>query len=180
MKVLNVGGGASRVLPEQYAGWEQHLLDIDPNVNPDVCCDAKLMINLEAGEYDAVYCSHNLEHFYRHDVPTVLGGFAHVLKPGGFVDIHVPNIMQVLRDLLDRGLDLSDVYYRTTEGNAIHFHDVLYGWNAAMANGNEFYSHKCGFSGLMLHAALVAAGFQKCSVAAVGSNLHAVGYKGAV
>ena len=32
MKVLNVGGGASRYLPPEYDGWEQDLLDIEAGV----------------------------------------------------------------------------------------------------------------------------------------------------
>ena len=40
MKVLNVGGGPSRIIPDRYDGWVQHLLDIDPAVNPNICMDA--------------------------------------------------------------------------------------------------------------------------------------------
>ena len=56
MRVLNVGGGTNRQLPKQYAGWEQDVLDIDPNVKPDILCDAKLMRKLPAAKYDAVFC----------------------------------------------------------------------------------------------------------------------------
>ena len=38
---------------------------------------------IAAAEYDSVYCSHNLEHYHRHEVPRVLAGFRHVLKAGG-------------------------------------------------------------------------------------------------
>ena len=81
--VLNVGGGSKLIaIPPHYAGWSQLMLDIDPNAKPDVLADARELARLEPALFDAVYCSHNLEHYYAHDVPKVLAGFAHVLKPG--------------------------------------------------------------------------------------------------
>ena len=68
--VLNVGGGPSRNLPPYYDNWEQHLLDIDKNVNPDICCDARELQIQDV--YDAVYTSHTLEHFYKHEIPLIL------------------------------------------------------------------------------------------------------------
>lgn len=176
MRVLNVGGGPSRVLPERYSGWSQDLLDIDPAVKPDVCCDAKQMSVLDPQIYDAVYCSHNLEHFHQHEVPVVLAGFMHVLKPGGSVDISVPNVMDAFKQMLGRSLDINDVYYRVPAG-PIRFHDVLYGWNAAMSRGNLFYAHKCGFSALSLDETVRSAGFAEVRVAEAGPNLFATGIK---
>ncbi len=110
-KVLNVGGGPTRDLPIFYKGWTQVLLDIDPQVKPDVVCDAKQMGKLPRGAYDAVYCSHNLEHFYRHEVPNVLAGFQHVLKADGFAHIMVPDMNAVFEALKDR--DINDTWYRS-------------------------------------------------------------------
>jgi predicted SAM-dependent methyltransferase len=44
-----------------------------------------------------VYCSHNLEHYYHHEVPRVLAGSLHVLKPHGFAEIRVPDVEAVCR-----------------------------------------------------------------------------------
>ena len=91
-KVLNVGGGSKQIqLPFAYDGFEHVLLDIDPRGSPDIVCDARNLTTLDAGQFDAVYCSHNLEHYYRHDVQKVLTGFLHVLKDNGFVHIQVPD-----------------------------------------------------------------------------------------
>ena len=97
MIVLNVGGGPSRILPEEYSGWEQVMLDIDLAVHPDICLDAKEIGTLEAGQFDAIYCSHNLEHFYRHDAEKVLRGFVHVLSEEGYAEILVPDVLQIGR-----------------------------------------------------------------------------------
>lgn len=75
-KVLNVGGNSKETpLPQKYAGWEHVILDIDPAVKPDVVCDARELSSLLCSTYDSVYCSHNLEHYYHHDVKKVLLGF---------------------------------------------------------------------------------------------------------
>ncbi|MDD1616033.1 MAG: type 11 methyltransferase [Methylococcaceae bacterium NSP1-2] len=85
-KVLNVGGNSKLIpLPPEYEGWDHVLLDIDPKVYPDVLCDARELMGLAGAQYDSVYCSHNLEHYYHHDVKKVLAGFSHVLKADGFV-----------------------------------------------------------------------------------------------
>ena len=92
-KVLNVGGNnKSMALRSYYTGWQHILLDIDAKGNPDIVLDARKLSQLPPSEYDAVYCSHNLEHYYRHDAPYVLQGFLHVLKEDGFAHIIVPDI----------------------------------------------------------------------------------------
>lgn len=170
MRVLNVGGGGNRTLPRHFAGWEHHVLDIDPGVGAEIVCDAKDMRKLKAAQYDAIFCSHNLEHFYRHEVPTVLAGFRHVLKADGFVQIAVPDLLAVMRNMADP----DDVWYRAS--GPITFHDVLYGWDRAMSGGNLFYAHKCGFSEKSLTRVLRAAGFAKVMTAVDGYNIHAYAF----
>jgi predicted SAM-dependent methyltransferase len=150
--VLNVGGGTSRDLPKQFKGWDQHILDIDPAVNPEVLCDAKEMRKLKSGKYDAIFCSHNLEHFYKHEVPIVLDGFTHVLKPAGYAQIIVPDLMHMFECIVKGNQDIDDVWY--TASAPVRFHDVLYGWDAMMKQGNQYYAHKCGFSEKSLTKAL--------------------------
>lgn len=177
MIVLNVGGGESRHLPSHFNGWKQLLLDIDPAVKPDIVYDALDMQELTGGEYDAVYCSHNLEHFYAHDVPKVLAGFLHVLKPGGFAEINVPNIRSLMQQMIGNNLDVNDVWYRAPGDTPITFHDVLYGWSKQMRNGNLYYAHKCAFTPFSLCQTLCSAGFEKVGITDQGCNLVGVGFK---
>jgi SAM-dependent methyltransferase len=175
-RVLNVGGGTSRDLPPHYKGWEQVLLDIDPNVKPDVVCDAKEMRKLPPAKYDAVFCSHNLEHFYRHEVPAVLAGFLHVLKPDGFVQIAVPDMMELFERVVRDCRDIDETWY-SSSGGPISFHDVIYGWGKAVAQGNLYYAHKTGFSDKTLTKALSSAGFRHVMTAREQGNLHAYAFK---
>ncbi len=176
-KVLNVGGGFSREVPVFYKGWKQDLLDIDPNVQPDIVADAKEMVKLRKEQYESVYCSHTLEHFYKHEVPQVLEGFKHVLKPNGFAYITVPDVQALVESLTIGNKDIGDMWYKASNV-PITFHDVLYGWDRMMNQGNLYYSHKCGFTEKSLTKVLRSIGFYKIFVARDGYNLHAFAFKG--
>jgi len=151
-KVLNVGGGNKHIsLPKFFKDWQHDLLDIDPRGNPDICCDARLLKTLEPAQYDAVYCSHNLEHYYLHEVPYVLDGFAHITKDTGMVWIATPNLMGVINAIATKQLEPTDVLYRTSGGFPIMAHDIIFGWGLEIqSSGQDFYAHKCGFSINML------------------------------
>jgi SAM-dependent methyltransferase len=158
--VLNVGGSSKKIpIPDHYVGWNHLLLDIDPRRGPDVVCDARALGTLEPARFDAVYCSHNLEHYYRHEVPAVLAGFAHVLADGGFAEIRVPDLPAVCRKLAEGAIDLDDVLYHSP-GGPIQVLDVIYGWSVEIErSGEPFFAHKTGFSRRTLREALLAAGF---------------------
>ena len=160
MKVLNVGGNSKNIpLPPIYQGWEHVLLDIDPKGNPDVVCDARDMAKLPCSEYDAVYCSHNLEHYYRHDVPKVLSGFLHVLKDVGFAHIRVPDLGELMTTVVKRGLDIDDFLYQSPSG-PITVRDVLFGYGVELErSGCDFFAHKTGFTQKSLVAMLERCGF---------------------
>jgi hypothetical protein len=159
-RVLNVGGNNRSIpLPEQYRGWENVLLDIDPRGNPDVLCDARELAKLEGAAYDAVYCSHNLEHYYRHDAPKVLAGFRHVLKDAGFADIRVPDMADVMRQAVQKSMDIDDVLYQSPAG-PITVRDVIYGYGVEIErSGNDFFAHKTGFTQKSLVRMLEGCGF---------------------
>lgn len=159
-RVLNVGGGSKTIgIPEHYRGWQHLLLDVDARGEVDVVLDARDLELLAPGQIDAVYCSHNLEHYYAHDVRRVLAGFAHVLKPEGFVEIRVPDIEAVARAMLERHMDIEDTLYVAPVG-PITVRDVLYGYGREIEqSGQDFYAHKTGFTRTSLTRALQLAGF---------------------
>jgi len=162
MKVLNVGGHSKSIaIPPQYDGMEHHLLDIDPLVHPEILWDARKLTELEGGQYEAVYCSHNLEHFTLDEVPEVLRGCLHMLKDGGVLQVRVPNILGIMHKIVAEGLDLYDVMYESGLG-PIRAIDMLYGLpldKLAHPSQQAWFLHKTGFSKLTLAHALIAAGF---------------------
>jgi SAM-dependent methyltransferase len=159
-KVLNVGGNSKAIpLPPQYAEFEHVLLDIDPTGMPDIVCDARKLTTLDSQQFDAVYCSHNLEHYYHHDVAKVLAGFLHVLKNGGVAHIRVPDIGEVMRVSVEKNLDIEDVLYQSSLG-PIMVMDVIYGYTVQIEqSGQDFFAHKTGFTQKSLLKALTLAGF---------------------
>jgi len=177
-KVLNVGGNSKSIpLPPQYAEFEHLLLDIDPKGSPDILCDARKLTTLDAGQFDAVYCSHNLEHYYRHDVRRVLAGFLHVLKDGGFVHIRVPDIQEVMRVTIDRDLDIDDVLYQSPVG-PIMVLDALYGYSVEIErSGQEFFAHRTGFTQKSLLKILQNAGFSKLYSRVGNLEINALAFK---
>jgi len=160
--VLNVGGNSKAIpLPEHFAGWQHILLDIDASGNPDIVCDARQLSDLEQDQFDAIYCSHNLEHYHRHDVTKVLSGFLHVLKPLGFAHIRVPDIGALFNWVVSKNLDIDDVLYEAP-GGPVHVYDVLYGWQQQIAkSGNDFFAHKNGFTEKSLVKILREHGFNQ-------------------
>lgn len=178
-KVLNVGGNSKAIpLPPQYAGHEHVLLDIDPKGQPDIVCDARQLATLQSGQFDAVYCSHNLEHYYRHDVPRVLTGFLHVLKPGGFAHIRVPDLHGVMQQTLEKGLDVEDVLYQSPAG-PITVLDVLYGYGVEIErSGQDFFAHKTGFTARSLVKTLQGCGFGLVYHMVGNLEIAAIAFKG--
>lgn len=158
--VLNVGGSSKSIaIPAHYRDWQHLLLDIDPRGDADIILDARKLHTLAAGQFDAVYCSHNLEHYYRHDVQSVLAGFYHVLKPDGFAEVHVPDMRAVLKRFVETGMEMGDILYESP-GGPISVADVIYGWGKQIeSSGGDFYAHKNGFTKASLTAALTTAGF---------------------
>lgn len=178
-KVLNVGGGSkAAAISDYFSGWQHDLLDIDPRGGPDIVCDARELATLPGGTYDAVYCSHNLEHYYRHHGLIVVRGFLHMLKDDGFAEIRVPDIAQVINALIDRQLELDDVLYQSPAG-PISAHDVIYGLQSEIENsGQDFYAHKTGFTPKSLAKILADGGFGKVFLSTSPSlAVHALAFK---
>lgn len=177
-RVLNVGGNSKDIpLPPQYKTYEQLWLDIDPSVEPDLCMDARELSTLEPAQFDAIYCSHNLEHYFRHDVSKVLGGFYHVLNEDGFAQILVPDIRELMKLVAANGWEMDTVL---NEGHLgpVTVLDVLYGYGAEIErSGVDFFAHKTGFSRRSLCNALIAAGFSTVYIQPGPIEIAALAFK---
>ncbi|HXX85445.1 MAG TPA: class I SAM-dependent methyltransferase [Casimicrobiaceae bacterium] len=159
-RVLNVGGNSKNIpIPAYFDGWEHVLLDIDPTGNPDIVCDARKLSTLRPAQFDAVYCSHNLEHYHKHEGIVVLQGFLHVLKADGFAEIRVPDLESVMKAVVERDLDVEDTLYVSPVGS-MTVRDVIYGWSVEIErSGVDFFAHKTGFTATSLRSVLLRAGF---------------------
>jgi SAM-dependent methyltransferase len=144
--------------PFQSDGWEEIRLDIDDSVNPDILGTITDMSALEDNSCDAVYSSHNIEHVFWHEVPSVIGEFVRVLKPGtGFAIITCPDL-QALGERISQGR-LDDPIYHSPMGPITPL-DILYGHRGAIENGNHYMAHKTGFTGKLMADLLRQHGFE--------------------
>ena len=159
-RVLNVGGQSRGIpLPGPYAAFEHVLLDLDPDVGADIVLDVRQLTSLEPQQFDAVYCAHNLEHVRQHEVPGVLAGFRHVLKPGGLAHIIVPDLQELMLACVQQGIDLDGLLYESPMGPITPL-DVLYGHGGIIAqSGQDGYAPRTGFSRRTLANVVEASGF---------------------
>ena len=178
-QVLDVGGhGRGIPLPAQYMDWERIILDIDPVSSPDIILDArKICAELPLSQYDAVYCSHNLEHYYQHDIQKVLDGFYHVLKGDGFIHIRVPDLLALMRKVVTERLDLDDTLYKAPIGS-VSVRDVIYGYGPEIEkSGHDYYAHKTGFTPKSLAKVIKKSGFKQVFIANTSLEIRVIAFK---
>lgn len=160
--VLHVGCGGDP-LPAWLDGTETRL-DIDPRHSPDVVASMTDMGNI--GPFDAIYCSHALEHLPVHDVAVAVDEFARVLKPGGFAVVFVPDLEDVQ--------PTREVLFEAPSG-PITGHDLYYG-HGGLIPSMPHMAHRCGFTADTLAQAF--AGFSRVKVERLDCyNLMAVAIK---
>ena len=161
MNVLFVGAGSDT--GEQWTGYEVVRLDIDPSTNPDIVASMTDMGDI--GPFDAVYCSHSLEHLYPHEVPVALSEFFRVLKPGGKLIILVPDL---------EGVSPTDDELPDSPGLCgLH---LFYG-DASLIPEHPYMAHHCGFIASTLQAVMEAAGFKTQTQRMRHYNLMGVGIR---
>lgn len=73
--------------------------------------------------------------------------------------VRVPDIVVLMRTVVERGLDITDVLYQSAAG-PITVRDVIYGYGPELEHsGNDFFAHKTGFTEKSLVNILHATGF---------------------
>lgn len=136
--------------------WNEARFDIDPSVQPDLQGTMTDMAAVATGSMSALYSSHNIEHLYPHEVLVALQEFVRVLNVDGFVVLTCPDLQSVCA-LVAEG-KLTEAAYSSPAGPIAPI-DILYGHRPAMAKGNLYMAHRCGFTEKVLIATLQAAGF---------------------
>lgn len=159
-RVLNAGCGpykAERLHPLfRNASWAEIRVDIDKRVLPDLVASITNLSSIEDGSFDAVWCSHNLEHLHNCEVPQALEEFRRILRPQGFVLIRSPDL-EAVAALVVKG-ELEKVAYHSPAG-PITALDMIYGHSSSIQAGNVFMAHHTGFTVERLGQLLIGAGF---------------------
>ena len=160
--LLHVGCGPKKIDRTTkgftQGAWKELRLDIDESLLPDVIGTMTDMRSVPSQSVDAIFSSHNIEHLYPHEVPQALSEFKRVLGPGGFVVLTCPDLKSVCALVANDQLTVSA--YTSPAGDIAPL-DILYGHRPAMARGNLYMAHRCGFTQKVLVATFQEAGFKK-------------------
>lgn len=120
IKIGDIGCGL-RSYPHHLEG-DVVRIDSNPDVQPDVCCDVR-QIPIPDNHFDRVFAAHILEHFHYTQSVFLIREWTRILKPGGEIEIRVPNFAAVIdgfsKGLVD-SLDLAILYGETEENNGLH------------------------------------------------------------
>lgn len=141
-----------------FAGddWQEIRVDISDGCKPDIQADMLDMHMINSGAVDALFSSHNLEHVYPHEVTIALHEFKRVINEDGFMVVGCPDLAAVCNHIIDG--KLMDAIFDTPSGMIAPI-DMIYGWRQAVANGQHYMAHKCGFTMESLIAQAKSAGF---------------------
>jgi len=168
--LLHVGCGGKRKAQTTRGfdtdAWLEWRLDIDPAVQPDILGSMTDLSALSDASVDAIFSSHNIEHLYPHEVPVALKEFLRVLKPDGFLVLTCPDMQSVCKLVAED--KLTDVAYTSPAGPIAPL-DILYGHRPALAGGNLYMAHRCGFTRKVLVGTLQASGFATIASKARGA-----------
>ena len=166
-RLLNVGSGGMKELPEAFADCEHVRLDVSPDVEPDIVASMTDMGDI--GRFDIILCSHALEHIYPHETVKALSEFWRVLKMHGHCLIFVPDL---------EGIQANEIVLYHDQTGPITGLDLIYGHRRHMMSGQPHMAHHNGFTRATLTEALLEAGFAKAECSRQnGYNLMGVGIK---
>jgi len=178
-RVLDIGAGNGLLLSLLMEfGHECHALDVmdQPAAHPDTYgakpigfqrCNVEVdPIPYPDNSFDAVVCCQALEHFTHSHLP-VMREMHRVLKPGGILEVDVPNVASYRnRSRMLRGKNITYDY----EQHYLFAKPILY-------NGMSFYPmrHNREFTRRELAVLLAAAGFRNIEVSFLKSRRHREG-----
>jgi SAM-dependent methyltransferase len=160
MKRRLIAGTINRYPAEK--GWENVHLDKSPRPLYDLerrrfGTPAEIVAGFEelledehlelAGSFDEVRCWQALEHLPPKVAPVALRGFRRVLKPGGVLDVEVPNVEAVVLAWIEGELPRDDALAN------------IYGSATKLAD-DHLNAHRWGYTPVSLRELLHAEGFR--------------------
>jgi SAM-dependent methyltransferase len=93
-RLLEIGPGHQRILDFETA-------DILTRKDIDYVIDCSKKLPFKDSTYDIVYASHVLEHIAWYQVDKVLQEWVIILKPGGYLELWVPDAVKICKAFID-------------------------------------------------------------------------------
>lgn len=161
--LLHLGAGKLRAPRDLFSPeeWREIRVDLSPEAEPDIMADVRdLGGHVADASADAIFAAHLLEHLPEAGLLETLLHWRKLLKPGGRLLLHVPDI-HVAAQWIAEGRGCAVMYYAPSDGEpqAVRPLDLIYGC-AAMSAGEELMCHRTGFTCSTLGWWLGQAGFE--------------------
>ena len=102
LRILSLYPVLKPVIPQKYHSWIEAYRDAKAKGHVVMVHDCRKPLPFPPGSVNHILCSHFLEHLYPIETETVLRDFFAKLKPGGTIDIIVPDIGQLAERYLRR------------------------------------------------------------------------------
>ena len=152
MKKLEIGPGSRRIAPDWDIMDCTDRPDLNPYIKWDIC---DIPFPVHSNVYDLVYASHVLEHVPWFKTMDTLKEMYRILKPGGVLEVWVPDIEKIARAYLNNESHL-DGWYKFNPDK-----DVTK-WFAArlFTYGPDPNWHRAAFDKRYLKKCLLEAGFR--------------------
>lgn len=170
-RVLNAGSGwATGAMPPAFgrSAWTEVRIDIDSRAAPDLVGSiSDLRALVEDDTFDAVWCSHCIEHLNDHEVLPALREFRRILADTGFAIVSCPNLDAIAKLLVSEDIEL--IAYVAPAG-PIRLLDMIFGHSPSIETGHVHMAHKTGFTADRLGRTAANAGFSETRVVE-GDNL---------
>ena len=164
-RMLNAGSGpAIGAMHPAFdpSVWKEVRIDIDPRAAPDLVGSiADMRTIAEDDSFDAVWCSHCIEHLHDHEVLPALREFRRILSDGGFAIISCPNLDAVPKLVVSE--DIESVTYLSSAG-PIRLLDMIFGHSPSIEAGHVHMAHKTGFTVARLGRLAVSASLTEARV----------------
>ena len=159
-RLLNAGSGpATGTAGPAFdpSAWTEVRLDIDPSTAPDLVGTISDMRGVvDDGSFDAIWCSHCIEHLHDHEVLPALREFRRILNDRGFAILSCPNLDAVAKLVVSE--DVESVAYLSPAG-PVRLLDMIFGHSPSIEAGHIHMAHKTGFTVDRLGRLAVNAGF---------------------
>lgn len=98
---LEIGPGPMRI-----PGFET--INVVWGRDVDYIGDASKKLPFASGSFDLVYASHVLEHISWYQVPSVIKEWVRILKPGGSIEIWLPNGLLIAQTFVNAELEIKN------------------------------------------------------------------------
>jgi ubiquinone/menaquinone biosynthesis C-methylase UbiE len=127
-------------------------VDVREDAEPDIVSDAWDLTVFPNDSVDEIYTRHMLEHLDPNDARRSIARWFEILKPGGRLNVIVPDLEFHCRQLL------GEVKSTIGEQQA-HAMAGFYGWRDESRGGNREDAHRWGYTAITLRDLLTRHGF---------------------